>query len=162
MPTHDRLTSADGLAPGTGYSHAVVTTGRTAYVSGQVALDADGALVGSGDLGAQAAQCLANVGRVLDALGASWADVARLGWYVRDVGQVQALRDARDAVLRPVLGDLPDPASTLVQVAALVRPDLLVEVDAVVALPGPWPGGRRPDDRRRGTSGPGAQPAHRT
>ena len=41
-------------------------------------------------------------------------------------------------MLRPALGDLPNPASTLVQVAALFRPDLLVEVDAVVALPGPW------------------------
>lgn len=140
MPTHDRLTSADGLAAGTGYSHAVVTTGRTAYVSGQVALDADGALVGGDDVGAQTAQCLANLQRVLDGLGATWADVAKLGWYVRDAGQVQAVRDARDAALRPALGDLPNPASTLVQVAALVRPDLLVEVDAVVALPGPWPG----------------------
>ena len=140
MPTHDRLTSAEGLAPGTGYSHAVVTTGRTVYVSGQVALDADGALVGGGDVGAQTTQCLANLGRVLDALGATWADVAKIGWYVLDASQVQAVRDARDAVLRPALGDLPNPASTLVQVAALVRPDLLVEVEAVVALQGPWPG----------------------
>ena len=137
MPTHDRITAPDGLLPGNGYAHAVVASGRTAYVSGQVALDADGQLVGAGDVGAQAEQCLANLGRVLDALGASWAEVAKLGWYVLDAGQVQAVRDARDRVLRPVLGE-PNPASTLVQVAALVRPDLLVEVDAVVALPGPW------------------------
>lgn len=138
MPTHDRLTAPDGLVPGNGYAHAVVTSGSTAYVSGQVALDADGQLVGGGDVGAQAAQCLANIGTVLDALGADWADVAKLGWYVLDAGRVQEIRDARDAVLRPALGELPNPASTLVQVAALVRPDLLVEVDAVVALPGPW------------------------
>lgn len=138
MPTDDRLPAPDGLAPGNGYSHAVVTSGRSAYVSGQVALDAAGELVGGDDVGAQTAQCLANVGRVLDALGATWADVAKVGWYVVDAGQVQAVRDARDHVLRPVLGDLPNPASTLVQVAALFRPDLLVEVDAVVALPGPW------------------------
>ncbi len=140
MPTHDRLTAPDGLAPGNGYSHAVVATGRTAYVSGQVALDAAGGLVGGDDVGAQAAQCLANLGRVLAGLGATWADVAKLGWYLLDAGQVQAVREARDAVLRPELGEAPNPASTLVQVAALVRPDLLVEVDAVVALPGPWPG----------------------
>jgi enamine deaminase RidA (YjgF/YER057c/UK114 family) len=138
MPTHDRLTAPDGLAPGTGYSHAVVTSGRTAYVSGQVSLDPSGALVGGDDVGAQTEQCLANVGRVLDTLGASWADVAKLGWYVLDADQVQSVRDARDRVLRPELGDLPNPASTLVQVAALFRPDLLVEVDAVVSLPGPW------------------------
>jgi enamine deaminase RidA (YjgF/YER057c/UK114 family) len=138
MPTHDRLTAPDGLAPANGYSHAVVTSGRTAYVSGQIAVDASGALVGGDDVGAQAEQCLANMGRALDTLGATWADVAKLGWYVLDASEVQAVRDARDRVLRPVLGDLPNPASTLVQVAALVRPDLLVEVDAVVSLPGPW------------------------
>ena len=138
MPTHERLIAPDGLAPGNGYSHAVVASGRTAYVSGQVALDPCGTLVGGDDVGAQTEQCLANVGRVLDALGVTWADVVKLGWYVRDAGQVQAVRDARDRVLRPAHGELPNPASTLVQVAALVRPDLLVEVDAVVALPGPW------------------------
>jgi enamine deaminase RidA (YjgF/YER057c/UK114 family) len=138
MTTQDRLTAPAGLAPGNGYSHAVVTSGRTAYVSGQVALDAAGSLVGGDDVGAQTEQCLANVGRVLEALDATWADVAKIGWYVVDVSQVQAVRDARDRVLRPVLGDLPNPASTLVQVAALFRPDLLVEVDAVVSLPGPW------------------------
>ena len=138
MPTHERLTAPDGLAPGNGYSHAVVASGRTAYVAGQVALDPAGSLVGGDDVGAQTEQCLANLGRVLDALGATWADVVKLGWYVLDAGEVQAVRDARDRLLRPVLGELPNPASTLVQVAALVRPDLLVEVDAVVALPGPW------------------------
>ena len=50
MPTHERLTAPDGLAPGNGYSHAVVTSGRTAYVSGQVALDASGNLVGGDDV----------------------------------------------------------------------------------------------------------------
>jgi len=135
VPTLDRVTSVDGLAPGAGYAHAVVTTGRLAFVAGQVAMDAGGAPVGAGDVGAQARQALANLERVLTALGAGWPDVARLGWYVLDAGQVQAVRDARDAVLRPALGDRPNPASTLVQVSALFRPEYLVEVDAVVALP---------------------------
>lgn len=135
MPTYDRITEAEGLAPGPGYAHAVVTMGRTAFVAGQIAVDADGALVGADDLAAQTRQALANLERVLVAMGAGWRDVAKLGWYVLDVSQVQAVRDARDAVLRPALGDLPNPASTLVQVAALFRPELLVEVDAVVALP---------------------------
>ena len=135
MLSNDRLTAAAGLAPGNGYSHAVVTSGRTAFVSGQVALDEDGAVVGGPDVFAQTTQALRNLERVLDALGASWGDVARLGWYVLDASRVQAVRDARDAVLDPVLGDQPRPASTLVQVAALFRPDLVVEVDAVVSLP---------------------------
>jgi enamine deaminase RidA (YjgF/YER057c/UK114 family) len=136
MPITDRVTLIDGVPAPNGYSHAVVASGRTAYVSGQVPLDADGNLVGGSDIGAQTLQCLANIGRILDTLEASWRDVIKIGWYVTDATQVQAVRDARDAILRPVLGDLPNPASTLVEVAALFRPDLLVEVDAVVALPG--------------------------
>ena len=111
------------------------TIGRTAFVSGQVALDAEGGVVGAGDVAAQTRQALANIERVLGSLNATWEDVARLGWYVTDIGGLQALRDARDEVLRPALGSLPNPASTLVQVAGLFHPDLVVVVDAVVALP---------------------------
>lgn len=135
MPTFDRITEADGLAPGTGYSHAVVTLGRTAFVAGQVALDENGAVVGAGDIAAQTRQALGNLERILVALGAGWIDVAKLGWYVTDGSQLQTIRDVRDEVLRPALGDVPNPASTLVQVVSLFRPDLLIEVDAVVALP---------------------------
>lgn len=135
MPVLHRLTEVDGVAPGPGYAHAVTVTGRLAFIAGQVAFDAEGALVGAGDLGAQTTQALTNLGGVLAALGADWPDVARLNWYLVDATQVQQVRDARDAVLRPVLGDQPNPASTLVQVAALFRPEFLVEVDAVVALP---------------------------
>jgi enamine deaminase RidA (YjgF/YER057c/UK114 family) len=135
VPIHDRITSADGLAPGTGYSHAVVTSGKLAFVAGQVAVDASGTLVGANDLKAQATQALGNLHRVLGALDADWRDVVRFGWYVLDATQVQVIRDAREAVLRPILGDQPNPASTLVQVASLFRPGFLVEVDAVVALP---------------------------
>jgi enamine deaminase RidA (YjgF/YER057c/UK114 family) len=135
VPTFHRVTEADGLAPGTGYSHAVVTLGRTAFVSGQVGLDEDGAVVGAGDLAAQTRQALTNLERILTELGATWVDVAKFGWYVLDVAEVQTIRNVRDEFIRPVLGDVPNPASTLVQVAALFRPELLVEVDAVVALP---------------------------
>lgn len=135
MPILNRVTEVDGVAPGPGYAHAVTVTGSLAFVAGQIAVDADGALVGPGDLGAQTTQALTNLHGVLAALGADWPDVARLNWYVLDATQLQAVRDARDALLRPALGEQPNPASTLVQVAALFRPEFLVEVDAVVALP---------------------------
>jgi enamine deaminase RidA (YjgF/YER057c/UK114 family) len=135
VPIHDRLTTAPGLAPGPGYAHAVTASGRLAFVSGQVALDADGRLVGPGDLGAQTRQALGNVHRALRALGADWPDVARFTWYVLDVTDVQVIRDVRDELIRPSLGDRPNPASSLVQVAALFRPDLLIEVEVVAALP---------------------------
>jgi enamine deaminase RidA (YjgF/YER057c/UK114 family) len=135
VPVDDRFTDVPGVVPGPGYSHAVTTSGRLAFVAGQVALDAEGALVGGGDLAAQTRQAMANLQAVLATVGAGWADVAKLTWFVLDASQVQVLRDVRDEFLRPVLGERPNPASTLLQVAGLFRPDALVEIEAVVALP---------------------------
>jgi enamine deaminase RidA (YjgF/YER057c/UK114 family) len=135
VPISDRLTSVPDLAPGPGFAHAVTVSGTVAFVSGQVALDADGRLVGADDLAAQTAQALRNLHGILAALGADWPDVVRFGWYVLDAGSVQIIRDVRDEFIRGPLGDRPNPASSLVQVAALVRPEFLVEVDAVVAVP---------------------------
>ena len=136
MPVTSRLTAVPGVAPGPGFAHAVSVAGSLAFISGQVALNGDGALVGPGDIAAQTRQALANVHAIVRALGADWPDVARFGWYVLDASAVQVIRDVRDEIIRPALGDRPNPASSLVQVAALVRPEFLIEVDAVVALPG--------------------------
>jgi enamine deaminase RidA (YjgF/YER057c/UK114 family) len=135
MPIEERLSDVPGIALTTAYSHAVTTTGRLAFVAGQVALDADGRLVGPDDLAAQTAQSLENLHRVLRALGADWADIARLNWYVLDASQLQVIRDIRRRMMCDANGDVVNPASTLVQVQALFRPGFLVEVDAVVALP---------------------------
>ena len=132
MPVIQRL--ADVPHPAR-YSHAVVATGKLAFVAGQVALDAEGQLVGEGDLAMQVTQALRNLETVLGELGADWTDVARLNWYVVDVTQIQTIRDVLEEFLRPSLGERTNPASTLIQAAALFRPDALVEVDAVVALP---------------------------
>jgi enamine deaminase RidA (YjgF/YER057c/UK114 family) len=135
VPIEDRLTFVPGVASGPGFAHAVTVSGRLAFVSGQVALDENGQLAGPGDLEAQTRQALRNLHAIMSALGADWPDVARFSWYVLDASQVQVIRDVRDELIRPALGDRPNPASTLVQVAALFRPGFLVEVDAVVALP---------------------------
>ena len=135
MPIVDRLASVPDVAAGPGYAHAVTASGKLAFVSGQVAVGADGQLVGPGDLGAQMAQALRNLHHILGALGADWPDVIRFTWYVLDAGWLQVIRDLRDEFIRPSLGDRPNPASTLVQVAALARPEFLIEVDAVVAVP---------------------------
>jgi enamine deaminase RidA (YjgF/YER057c/UK114 family) len=135
MPINERVTDVPGVSPGPGYSHAVTVSGRLAFVSGQVALDEGGQLVGPGDIGAQAQQALSNLHRIIRHLGADWPDVVKFGWYVLDTSSLQVIRDVRDELIRPSLGDRPNPASTLVQVAALFRPGFLIEVDAVVALP---------------------------
>jgi enamine deaminase RidA (YjgF/YER057c/UK114 family) len=121
----------DGVAPGNGYSHVVLGEGRFIAVSGQVALDEDGKLVGEGDAAAQAAQVFENLRRCLAAAGATFADVVKLTFYVTDIAILPAVRVARDAHIdteRP-------PASTAFQVAALFRPDLLLEVEAFAVIP---------------------------
>ncbi|CAM3713776.1 RidA family protein [Kibdelosporangium persicum] len=135
MPVEDRFADVPGNAPGNGYAHAVTASGRLAFISGQVAIDEQGRLVGPGDLAAQTRQCLRNLENVLKRLGAGWADVVRFNWYVVDVAEVQVVRDVRDEFVRPALGGDPNPASSLIQVAGLFKPEFLIEVDAVAAVP---------------------------
>ena len=115
-----------GLAPGPGYSHAVTGRGRVVAISGQVALDEDGQLVGAGDLEAQARQVFANLDRALAAAGASFTDVIKLSFYLTDISRIAVVRPVRDEYVdtaRP-------PASTAVQVGALFMPGLEIEVEA--------------------------------
>jgi 2-iminobutanoate/2-iminopropanoate deaminase len=120
-----------GLSAPNGYTHVVeVTGGRTLYISGQIAVDAKGNLVGAGDFGAQATQVFENLDVALAAGGATFDDVAKLTIFVTDVSQLEAFREVRNRHFRKVL-----PASTIVQVVRLVRPELLLEVEAVAVVP---------------------------
>jgi enamine deaminase RidA (YjgF/YER057c/UK114 family) len=128
---------AQFLSPATlpapaGYSHVVsVAPGRIVWVSGQVAIDAGGAPAPVGDWAAQTRLAFENVGRALDAAGAAWADVVKLTFYVVGTSALETVRSVRDEFVdtaRP-------PASSLVQVAGLFRPDLLIEVEAVACPP---------------------------
>ena len=115
-----------GVAPGRGYSHVVTGRGQLVVVSGQVAQDENGELVGPGDPVAQARQVFENLRRCLAEAGATFTDVVKLGFYVLDVAYLPAIREARDAFVdtsRP-------PASTLVQVSSLFAPGYLIEVEA--------------------------------
>jgi len=115
-----------------GYSPvAVVPAGhRLVWTSGQVPLDAGGDVVGPGNLEAQTRAVMEHVGRALAAGGASWSDVLKLTIYVTDTSALPVIRAVRDEF---VDRDRP-PTSSLVQVAALFRPDVLVEVEAVAAV----------------------------
>ncbi|MGW7514019.1 RidA family protein [Streptomyces sp. NPDC054796] len=132
MSSLTHITAPSGVAPGNGYSHVVWGEGRFVAVSGQVALDGNGELVGPGDPAAQARQVFENLRRCLAEAGATFEDVVKLTFYTTDVGILPAIREARDAHIdtaRP-------PASTAVQVAALFRPDLLLEVEAFALVSG--------------------------
>ncbi|WP_329185727.1 RidA family protein [Actinacidiphila glaucinigra] len=125
------VAAPEGVLPGTGYSHVVWGEGRFVAVSGQIAVDERGELVGAGDPAAQARQVFANLDRCLAAAGAGWGDVVKLTFFVTDVAFLPAVREARDAYVdteRP-------PASSAVQVAALFRPELLLEVEAFAIVP---------------------------
>jgi len=126
-----RFVNPDSISKPFGYSHvAEVTNARMIYISGQVALDQAGNLVGEGDMRAQAQQVFANLRAALEAVGADFNNVVKLNFYLLDISQVQAIREVRDQYVntqRP-------PTSTAVEVRRLFREDILIEVEAVAAL----------------------------
>lgn len=123
-----RFLNPDTLSPPFGYSHVVDSpVERIVYISGQVPLDSDGQLVGEGDFEAQARQVFENLARALEAAGAAWTDVVKLNFFLTDVTQITSVRAVRDEFV-----DMEKPpASTLVQVSGLFRPEVMIEVEAV-------------------------------
>lgn len=117
------------LAMPQSYTHVIVATGsRLVFVAGQVADDAEGELVGAGDLAAQAHRAFANLGRALAAAGAVPEQVARITIYV--VHHRPEYLPAISAARIAVFGDH-RPTDTLLGVEALAEPGYLIEVDAI-------------------------------
>ncbi len=130
-----RFINPAGLSTSRSYTHAVsVSGGRTLYISGQVALTADGDVVGVGDFRAQVTQVFENLKIALAAADADFSDVVKLNYYVvgLDSERVQTIRNVRQAYLP---AENP-PASTLVGVQQLVRPDLFIEIEAIAVIDG--------------------------
>jgi 2-iminobutanoate/2-iminopropanoate deaminase len=125
-----RIRLAGQLAEPISHYADAVEAGGFLYISGMLPVNADGELVGAGDVSTQSAQVLDNVGAVLRATGATFDNVVRVGVYVRDIAD----RELINAVRRRYFGDA-RPASTLVEVSALAHPDALVEIEAVALLP---------------------------
>lgn len=122
-----------GLSKPTGYSHvAVVSAGRQVHISGQVALDAAGNVIGKGDIGAQAEQVFRNLETALASVGADFSKVFKMVTYV--VGLKPEMLPPVRAARAKHFGDGLYPASTLVGVTALVNPDLLIEVEVIASL----------------------------
>jgi enamine deaminase RidA (YjgF/YER057c/UK114 family) len=115
----------------TGYTHVVeVTAGRPVYIAGQVALDPTGAIVGPGDIRAQARQVFDNLRTALQAVGAGFEQVVKLTYYVVDATQLPVVREVRDQYVNTQQ----PPASTAVEIRRLVQEDLLIEVEAVAVV----------------------------
>src|SRR5262249_44653613 len=125
-----KRTNPPTLSKPTGYTHVVEATGgKTVYVAGQIALDKDGKVVGEGDMKAQAEQVFKNLQAALSAAGATFKDVVKMTTYTTDMAQVQAIRDVRARYF----GDV-TPASTLVQVVKLARPEFLLEIEVIAVV----------------------------
>jgi reactive intermediate/imine deaminase len=111
-----------------GYSQvATVTGGNLVFIAGQVSLDASGTLVGDGDFAAQTAQTFQNLMNALAAAGTSVTNLIKLTTFVTDTSQLATFRTVRDQFLDPTHL----PASTLVQVSRLARPEYLIEIEAI-------------------------------
>ena len=127
-----KRTNPPALSAPTGYTHIVEVTGpnRTIYISGQIAFDKDGKIVGApGDMKAQAEQVFKNLETALTAAGAKFSDVVKMNSYITDMSKAQAVRDVRSRYFAET-----SPASTFVQVAGLVRPELLLEIEVVAVV----------------------------
>ncbi len=130
MAAIERIRVPDHLPePISQYTDGVVA-GEFIWVSGMLAVDKDGKLVGGDDVVAQAERVHQNIKFVLDQAGATFADVVKVTVYLRRIGD----RPAVNTVRRKYFGES-RPASTLVEVSALVIPEALVEIDAVARRP---------------------------
>jgi len=116
-----------------GFSQGVVASGgRTLYVSGQTAWDAEKRLVGGSDLESQARQAFLNVQAVVEAAGGALSDVVSLRIYVVDYRPEKA--EAVGKAFRHFFSGEASPASTWIGVTALADPGFLIEVEATAVL----------------------------
>ena len=133
LAAQTQFINPDGLFKPPGYTHVVVARGgKTLYIAGQVGIDRSGKVVSS-DFRAQATQAFENLKTALLAGGATFDDVVKINYFVRNY----------TTELRPIVREVRDkyvnkehpPASTLVGVSALATDDLLLEVEAIAVVP---------------------------
>jgi enamine deaminase RidA (YjgF/YER057c/UK114 family) len=119
------------------YSHvARVAPGELAFIAGQVAIDTAGNPVGVGDVGRQTEQVFANLGIILRELGAGFEAVVQFTTYLTRADGIPAFMTARGQIFPKLFAGGRYPPNTLLVVERLVKPEFLVEIEAIARLPG--------------------------
>jgi 2-iminobutanoate/2-iminopropanoate deaminase len=127
---HLKPIRAEGLPEPISHYTDAVLAGKTLYISGLIATDAHGHVVGKSDVVEQTRQIFRNLDLVLKSAGASPQDVVKVTIFMRDVTQRPDINPVRQEFFGGHR-----PASTLVEVSRLVNDDLLLEIEAVAVLP---------------------------
>lgn len=104
--------------------------GKVLHISGHVSQDMDGNTVGVGDITAQIRQVLDNISKVIEGVGGRMSDIVKVTVFVTDMSMLDEIHRVRSEYFTP-----PYPASTLVQVNSLVRPEYLIEIEAIAVIP---------------------------
>jgi enamine deaminase RidA (YjgF/YER057c/UK114 family) len=117
------------------YSHvARMQPGEIAFIAGQVSVDGGGNVIGVGDLARQVEQTFANMGAILRDLGATFESVVQFTTYLTDADSIPAWMSARAALFPKLFPSGAYPPNTLLVVARLVKPEFLIEVEAIARL----------------------------
>lgn len=125
--------SSPSVAPTTGYSQAVeidLGNSKMILLSGQVPLDINRKIVGTGDLGLQSEQIFENIKKIIEAAGGTMNDLVKTVIYTTDISQISKFRVARDKYINLKQ----PPVSTLVEVNKLFREEVLIEIEATAII----------------------------
>lgn len=144
MSAHREEFMVRGMSEPVSHFTHVVRAGRIVFVSGCVATDGDGRLVGGSDIVAQTRQVHENIKRCLTAAGATFADICKVTVFLRNIGD----REKVNTVRKEYFGAA-RPASTLVEISRLVRDEYLIEIEATAVIPERRPGPARAKAKAR-------------